>query len=120
MTSRDFCFVDNAVQANLLAATASDECKNHVYNVAVSDITTLKELFGYLRAELRNNDIEFSKEPVFGDFRKGDVKHSQADISKAANRLGYNPAFRIRDGIAAAMPWYVKKAVRSCVEVTES
>ncbi|HZW12301.1 MAG TPA: NAD-dependent epimerase/dehydratase family protein [Noviherbaspirillum sp.] len=107
-TSRDFCFIENAVQANLLAASAPEECRNQVYNVAVSDITTLNQLFDYLKSELRNNDIEFRKEPVFGDFRKGDVKHSQADISKAANRLGYKPAFRIRDGIAAAMPWYVK------------
>ncbi|GAB3544263.1 SDR family oxidoreductase [Noviherbaspirillum agri] len=111
-TSRDFCFVDNAVQANLLAATAPEECKNHVYNVAVSDITTLNQLFGYLKSELRNNDIEFCKEPRYGDFRQGDVKHSQADIGKAATRLGYSPAYRIRDGIAAAMPWYVKKATK--------
>lgn len=112
-TSRDFCFVENAVQANILAATASDEAKNQVYNVAVSDITTLTQLFGFLKSELRNNDVEFSKEPVFEDFRKGDVQHSQADISKAATRLGYKPAFRIRDGLAAAMPWYVKNSSKS-------
>lgn len=112
-TSRDFCFVENAVQANLLAATAPDESKNQVYNVAVSDITTLSQLFSYLKSELRNNDIEFSKEPVYGDFRKGDVQHSQADISKAAHRLGYTPAFRIRQGLAAAMPWYVKHSNKS-------
>lgn len=112
-TSRDFCFVENAVQANLLAATAPEESKNQVYNVAVSDITTLNQLFGYLKTELRNNDIEFAKEPVYGDFRKGDVQHSQADISKASSRLGYAPAYRIRDGLAAAMPWYVKQSEKN-------
>lgn len=107
-TSRDFCFVENAVQANLLAATAPEESKNQVYNVAVNDITTLEQLFSYLKSELRSNDIEFSKSPLYGDFRKGDVMHSQADISKAAQRLGYSPTYRIRQGLAAAMPWYVQ------------
>ncbi|HJV74756.1 MAG TPA: SDR family oxidoreductase [Noviherbaspirillum sp.] len=107
-TSRDFCFVENAVQANLLAATAPEESKNQVYNVAVNDITTLEQLFSYLKSELKSNDIEFAKPPVYGDFRKGDVMHSQADISKAAQRLGYAPTYRIRQGLAAAMPWYVQ------------
>lgn len=107
-TSRDFCFIENAVQANLLAATAPGESKNQVYNVAVSDITTLNQLFDYLKSVLRNNDIEFIKDPVYGDFRKGDVRHSQADISKAASKLGYSPAYGIRQGLAAAMPWYVQ------------
>lgn len=107
-TSRDFCFIENAVQANLLAATAAEESKNQVYNVAVNDITTLEQLFSYLKAELRSSDIEFTKPPLYGDFRKGDVMHSQADISKAAQRLGYVPTYRIRQGLAAAMPWYVQ------------
>ena len=112
MTSRDFCFVENAVQANLLAATAPEESRNQVYNVAVGDTTTLIQLFGYLKSELRNNDIECIDEPAFGDFRTGDVRHSQADISKAANRLGYAPAYPVRHGLAEAMPWYVKQSRR--------
>ncbi len=112
MTSRDFCFVENAVQANLLAATAPEESRNQVYNVAVGDTTTLIQLFGYLKSELRNNDIDCIREPAFGDFRTGDVRHSQADISKAANRLGYVPAYPVRHGLAEAMPWYVKQSKR--------
>ena len=107
-TSRDFCFVENAVQANLLAATADDSVKNEVYNVAVGDRTTLNDLFRALQAALAENGRPYGKAPVYRDFRAGDVRHSQADISKAADRLGYAPEFRIMDGIAKAMPWYIE------------
>lgn len=106
-TSRDFCFVENAVQANLLAANASAEAKNEVYNVAVGDRTTLNGLFNALQAALAENGKPYEQSPVYRDFRAGDVRHSQADISKAADRLGYAPEFRIMDGIAKAMPWYI-------------
>ncbi|MES2300360.1 MAG: SDR family oxidoreductase [Pseudomonadota bacterium] len=106
-TSRDFCYVDNAVQANLLAATAAQEARNEVYNVAVSDITTLNELYGYLKDALRANQIAYDRPAQYRDFRAGDVRHSQANIDKAAQRLGYAPQFRIAQGIAAAAPWYV-------------
>jgi UDP-N-acetylglucosamine 4-epimerase len=106
-TSRDFCFVENAVQANLLAATASDDHRNEIYNVAVSDTTTLEQLFEHLKSVLRDAGIEFSREPVYADFRSGDVRHSQADVGKAMRVLGYAPAYRIRQGLEAAMPWYV-------------
>ncbi|OWW18612.1 NAD-dependent epimerase/dehydratase family protein [Noviherbaspirillum denitrificans] len=109
-TSRDFCFVDNAVQANLLAAVAAEGSKNAVYNVAVNDVTTLDQLFVYLKTELSKSDIKFNKEPLYADFRKGDVRHSLADISKAVRHLGYTPAFKIKDGLAAAMPWYIDHA----------
>ncbi|HEX7634465.1 MAG TPA: SDR family oxidoreductase [Noviherbaspirillum sp.] len=105
-TSRDFCFIDNAVQANLLAATASDDNKNEVYNVAVNDTTTLTQLFDYLKRALERNHIEYDRAPVFRDFRAGDVRHSRADTEKARERLGYMPRFRVRQGIEAAMPWY--------------
>lgn len=108
-TSRDFCFVDNAVQANLLAATAPEESKDQVYNVAVGESTTLNQLFGYLKNELGNSQVRFSKDPVYAEFRQGDVRHSLADISKAVRLLGYAPTFRIRDGLASAMPWYVEQ-----------
>jgi len=108
-TSRDFCFIDNAVQANLLSATTSDDNKNEVYNIAVGDTTTLNQLFDYLKSALRKNHIEYSREPIPRDFRAGDVRNSQADITKAAKRLGYVPFFRIRDGIEAATPWYVER-----------
>jgi len=107
-TSRDFCFVENAVQANLLAATAPAESKNEVYNVAVGDRTTLNDLFNALQSALAENGKPYEKSPVYRDFRAGDVRHSQADISKAADKLGYVPEFRIMDGIAQAMPWYIE------------
>lgn len=107
-TSRDFCFIENAVQANLLAATAPENARNEVYNVAVGDRTTLNQLFAALKAALSENGKVYQKSPVYRDFRPGDVRHSQADISKAAEKLGYQPEYPIRDGIAKAMPWYIE------------
>src|SRR5690554_5116726 len=107
-TSRDFCFIENAVQANLLAATADEPAKNEVYNVAVGDRTTLNDLFAALKSALAENVVVYDEEPVYRDFRPGDVRHSQADIVKAASKLGYAPEFRIREGIARAMPWYLE------------
>ena len=107
-TSRDFCFIENAVQANLLAATAEDSARNEVYNVAVGDRTTLNDLFAALKSALAENGVVYDKAPVYRDFRPGDVRHSQADIGKAASKLGYAPEFRIVEGIAKAMPWYLK------------
>lgn len=107
-TSRDFCFIENAVQANLLAATADESAKNEVYNVAVGDRTTLNDLFAALKSVLAENGVAYNKVPVYRDFRSGDVRHSQADISKAASKLGYAPEYRIQEGIAKAMPWYLQ------------
>lgn len=106
-TSRDFCFIENAVQANLLAATAESTAKNEVYNVAVGDRTSLTSLFNSLKTSLLENGVSYSKDPVYRDFRPGDVRHSQADISKARRLLGYEPEYRISDGINKAMKWYV-------------
>lgn len=106
-TSRDFCFVANAVQANLLAATAADEAKDQVYNVAVGDRTTLNQLFAALRDALQADGVNPATKPSYRDFRAGDVRHSQADIGKAQSLLGFAPTHRLHDGIDAAMPWYV-------------
>jgi UDP-N-acetylglucosamine 4-epimerase len=106
-TSRDFCFIDNAVQANLLAATADGGARNEVYNVAVGDRTSLNQLFTALQAALSENQVSYTRSPQHRDFRSGDVRHSQADITKAVRLLGYQPYFSISDGIAEAMPWYV-------------
>lgn len=106
-TSRDFCFIENTVQANILAATASDEAKNQVYNVAVGDRTTLNDLFNAIKASLNANGVSYSKEPVYRDFRAGDVRHSQASVDKIKNLLGYEPKFVISQGIDIAMSWYV-------------
>lgn len=108
-TSRDFCYIDNTVQANILAATTmNNEAKNQVYNVAVGDRTTLNELFNSIKSALAANNVKYDKEPVYRDFREGDVRHSQADVTKAKNLLGYKPHFDISQGIDKAMPWYVK------------
>ncbi len=107
-TSRDFCFIENTVQANILAATTqNDEAKNQVYNVAVGDRTTLNDLFNAIKAALNENGVSYDKSPTYRDFRAGDVRHSQADVSKISHLLGYAAQFRIAEGIAQAMPWYV-------------
>jgi UDP-N-acetylglucosamine 4-epimerase len=107
-TSRDFCFIENTVQANLLAATTDNpEARNQVYNVAVSGRTTLNTLFNELKSALAANGVVYDKAPVYRDFRAGDVRHSQADISKIERLLGYAPGYDIKAGIAKAMPWYI-------------
>lgn len=108
-TSRDFNFIVNAVQANILAATTSNpEAKNQVYNVAVGGRTTLNVLFTALKDNLGINGVNYNQAPVFREFRAGDVRHSQADISKIQTLLGYEPQFNIIQGIEKAMPWYMK------------
>jgi UDP-N-acetylglucosamine 4-epimerase len=105
-TSRDFCFIENTVQMNILAATAPDEAKNEVYNVAVGDRTTLNDLYKAIQLALQQNDVIATADPIYRDFRAGDVRHSQANVSKAVNSLGYAPEYRILEGISKAMPWY--------------
>jgi len=105
-TSRDFCFIENTVQMNILAATASEEAKDEVYNVAVGDRTTLNDLYSAIQAALNECGVSAEGSPTYRDFRAGDVRHSQADISKAERNLGYDPKFRILEGISTAMPWY--------------
>lgn len=108
-TSRDFCYVKNAVQANLLAATTENEAAvNQVYNVAVGDRTTLNQLYDAIQKSLASRvDSLALAEPVYRDFRSGDVRHSQADISKAFRLLNYSPTHRINEGLEEAMDWYV-------------
>jgi len=107
-TSRDFCFIENAVQANLLAATASTSAKNQVYNCAVGDRTTLNELFSMIQDALIENGVNSPNLPIYRDFRAGDVRHSQADISKAISLMAFEPEWLIGAGIKKAMPWYVR------------
>ena len=107
-TSRDFCFVANAVQANLLAATAPALAANQVYNVAVGDQTTLNELYELLAQRLAARRPGLvPATPVKREFRAGDVRHSRADITKAQQLLGYAPTHRIGAGLDAAAQWYV-------------
>jgi UDP-N-acetylglucosamine 4-epimerase len=107
-TSRDFCFIENAVQMNLLAATASDHDKNEIYNVAVSHRTTLNELYDLIRSSLRKRGVVVLGNKIYRDFREGDVRHSLADINKAQLRLSYCPSHDLRDGLVKSMPWYIQ------------
>lgn len=108
-TSRDFCYIENTVQANILAATTdNEEATNQVYNVAVGDRTTLNELFNAIKSALADNGVIYEQQPTYRDFRAGDVRHSQADVSKANSLLGYEPQFNISQGIGEAMAWYVQ------------
>lgn len=111
-TFRDFCYIDNVLQANLLAATATDPAAvNSVYNVALGDRTTLNELFEMLRVLLAERFEHLqSFTPQYRDFRAGDVRYSQADIGKAHALLGYAPTHRVAEGMRAAIDWYVARA----------
>ena len=107
-TSRDFCFVDDVVQMNILAATADMEAKNHVYNVAFGEKTTLNALFKLLNDAVGVRGNNNPMVPKYNEFREGDVRHSQADITKAIKKLGFDPKYSVEQGIALTMPWYVK------------
>ena len=108
-TSRDFCFIDNTVQANLLAATAvNTEAVNQIFNVAVGHRTTLNELYYGIRNLVALSLPQVGDaQPQYGEFREGDVRHSQADISKARTLLGYNPEFDVAAGLKVTADWFL-------------
>jgi UDP-N-acetylglucosamine 4-epimerase len=110
-TTRDFCYVANAVQANLLAATTErPEAINQVYNIAVGGRTSLNQLFHALRDLLAPMAPHVAQlQPDYREFRPGDVRHSQADISKAKRLLGYEPTHEVRAGLQEALGWYVRE-----------
>ena len=106
-TSRDFCYIDNVVQANLLASYAADDARNLVYNVAFGQRTTLNELFGLIRDEVVRHKPEAAEaKPAYRDFRAGDVRRSLADITRARTLLGYEPEYDVRQGLRLAGDWY--------------
>jgi UDP-N-acetylglucosamine 4-epimerase len=109
-TSRDFCYVDNVVQANLLAGvTTNVDALNQAYNVAVGGRTTLNELFDALKTELLRRNVNVaSAKPTYRDFRAGDVRHSLANIDKAKRLLGYEPEFDLKSGLTRAFDWYLR------------
>ena len=113
-TSRDFCYVENVVQANILSATTTNQdAINQVYNVAVNERTTLNQLFDMQRNLLVKRFAHLENfRPTYQDFRVGDVRHSLADISKAQRLLGYAPSHRIGEGLRTAMDWYIKDLTR--------
>ncbi|MEH6592461.1 MAG: NAD-dependent epimerase/dehydratase family protein, partial [Halioglobus sp.] len=117
-TSRDFCYIDNVIQANILAATADSTVKKEIYNLAVGDRTSLNELYELIRggllhmADQPNNSLLnvgylTRAKPEYKDFRAGDVRHSQADISKIQSHLAYQPEYRIGEGIQQTLAWFV-------------
>ena len=110
-TSRDFCYIDNVVQANVLAATTTNElATNQIYNVAVGGRTTLNELFNMIKNFIGEYDSKVNSiEPLYGPFRPGDVRHSQADISKAEELLGFNSSHTVKSGMRETAEWFVKR-----------
>ncbi|SFU46141.1 NAD-dependent epimerase/dehydratase family protein [Nitrosospira multiformis] len=108
-TSRDFCYIDNVVQVNLLAAlTDNAAAVNQIYNVAVNERTSLNQLYGMMRDLLLEKFPELENhQPTYVDFRKGDVRHSKADITKAVRLLGFKPSHRVNEGLRQAMSWYI-------------
>lgn len=112
-TSRDFCYIDNCVQANILAACTEQEgAANQVYNVAYGERTTLNELFKLIRDRVSSTNPDCTRiEPEYRDFRAGDVMHSLADISKAKQFLGYDPEFSVTAGLDQAAAWYIENLV---------
>ena len=108
-TSRDFCYLDNVVQMNILAATAKEEHKDNIYNVAVGDRTSLNKLHNYITEYLTKITNKKYPSPIYKNFRVGDVRHSQADISKSKLLLGYLPKYHIQSGIQHTINWYTSK-----------
>lgn len=118
-TSRDFCYIDNAIQANLLAAAVENpSALNQVYNIAFGDRTTLNTLFLMIKASLGEFDDNIRNiSPAYGPFRSGDVRHSQADITRAKKLLGYSPSYSVKSGIIKTTDWFYRKMISAKNEV---
>jgi len=109
-TSRDFCYIDNVIHANLLSSmTDEHEALNKVYNIACGESTTLNELFGLIKESLAHHlPIVQAIEPIYGPFRKGDIRHSLADIRAAKSMLAYHPEYDVKEGLAHSILWYLE------------
>ncbi|NQZ04703.1 NAD-dependent epimerase/dehydratase family protein [Idiomarina sp.] len=110
-TSRDFSYITNAVQMNIIAATTKDS-KSGVFNMALGERTSLNQLYNMIKNEIRQNGLNYTLEPLYQDFRPGDVRHSQAEISKAQKNLGYKPAHKVNVGIKETVKWFFNKSSR--------
>lgn len=106
-TTRDFCFIENIIQANILAAVASNDAQDEVYNVALNESVTLNQLFATLVDSFQRNQVSYALQPIHQDFRKGDILHSQADITKISSQLGYSPQYFLQAGIDKTLSWYM-------------
>jgi UDP-N-acetylglucosamine 4-epimerase len=119
--SRDFCYVENVVQANLLAAAAPEEATDRVYNVACGERTTLNELFGLLRDGLAVHRPELrGAAPLYREARPGDVRESQADISRIREGLGFEPTHSVAAGLDEALDWYARDLARRAEPAAEA
>lgn len=108
-TSRDFCFVENAVQANLLASFCEEEEGSQIFNVAVGERLSLNSLHEGLKLTLKENGVDYTGRPIYRDFRKGDVAHSQASIEKIKEKLGYSPQYTAAQGMREVVKWHVQR-----------
>ena len=107
-TTRDFCYVENVVQANILAATSEQEgLENEIFNVAKGKQTSLNQLFYKIKNTLKEKKIEYLQNPLYSDFRAGDIRNSLANIQKARRLLGYNPQKDLDEGLKESIPWYI-------------
>ena len=108
-TTRDFCFIDNAVQANIMAALNIVNLKKRadIFNIAFGQANSLLVLFESIRSLLNKEGASYSKDPIFRDFREGDIKDSLADISKARALIGYDPAHDLQKGLEEVIPWFL-------------
>ena len=108
-TSRDFCYIKNVIQANLLAATTDNpNALNQIYNVAFGGRTSLNDLFNIINTTCSKFGFNYSLEPKYKDFRPGDLKHSNADISKIKKLLNYDPIYDVSKGLSETIRWYVE------------
>ena len=108
-TSRDFCYIKNVIQANLLAAkTDNPNALNQIYNVAFGGRTSLNDLFNIINTTCSKFGFNYSLEPKYKDFRPGDIKHSNADISKIKKLLNYDPIYDVSKGLSETIRWYVE------------
>lgn len=110
-TSRDFCFVENVIQANILAATVPEQF-GAAYNIALNESSSLNSLFVYLKNSLIAHGVDYKQEPIYLDFRQGDIKDSHADISKAKQELKYEPQYKIQQGLEKTILWYLEKIIK--------
>lgn len=113
-TSRDFCFVANAVQANLLAGMAPDTLQGEVFNVSYGGTTTLTQLYGMIQDRLLALRPDLARlAPEYTPFRPGDIRHSQADLGKITSLLGYAPTHSVAEGLDELVPWFASPSLRS-------
>ena len=105
-TSRDFCFIEDVIQMNIMCAVNTNSDRSRVFNVSVGGRTTLNELYKIIKKLVMLQGVKVLKQPIYRGFREGDVRHSQASVAKAVKEIGYKPNFKIEEGLARSIEWY--------------